>query len=297
MHLRLGVLVGMFVVFLSAAVSARPDQPRHSGFIHARLSRDDQFSLGYGSKRSDYETQFMACVAFILTLYLLLSDLWSGLNSGDRLGLYFIITLYGSSGYAVSNHFRSIGRTSSLPDNCFSSLDSDIVGIGIRISVYIQGALISATILLGLFHTNKSPAKEIAVALLTTQASLATILLVKTTSRSLDAVSALLGLTMLDALLAAGTMILSVKDVLAARWLVYLSAVIQLGGFLALGIGVHSFSQLPGNTSECKGLGMPFMGPLIFGTGAPWLYWIHFAYRCTTSIHAVFDKHAPHAVL
>jgi hypothetical protein len=106
---------------------------------------------------------------------------------------------------------------------CLGLIDSDIVGVGMRYSLFIQAVAVLTVILLGLFHGKPTGIKEIGAGILLSQAGITLSLAVHMADRMLNHLDAILGFIILNALIAGTTILLSTKEVLAARWMVYVA--------------------------------------------------------------------------
>jgi len=90
--------------------------------------------------------------------------------------------------------------------------------------------------------------------LLLTQLGLTVALIVRMRCHSLTHLDAVFGFIVLDAQLAATTMILSIKEVLATRWKIYITSSVQFLGFVVLGIGMGMLKKFISPAPGCESL-------------------------------------------
>jgi hypothetical protein len=103
--------------------------------------------------------------------------------------------------------------------------------------------------------------------LLLTQLGLTVALIVRMRSHSL---------THLDAQLAATTMILSTKEVLATHWMIYITSSVQFLGFIVLGIGMGMLTMFTSPAPGCESFSVEWIGRIEpLGQGPPTIFWVY----------------------
>ncbi|KAF8243763.1 hypothetical protein K440DRAFT_636841 [Wilcoxina mikolae CBS 423.85] len=182
-------------------------------------------------------------------------------------------------GYYHACYLGLLGA-SRVPEHCTTGVDPDLAGVGIRISTLLQGGAISAIMVLGLFHTKDAGIKEIGICLMLSQLAFAITLCCRMAMGTLNHVDAIIGLVTLDVQLAAVSMLVSAKRVLAARWMVWCIAVIQLVGYVVLGFGMGHLNKISGTAGGCENFGIVWFGyirPL--GHAVSPEYWFFYTWR------------------
>ncbi|KAF8253240.1 hypothetical protein K440DRAFT_657736 [Wilcoxina mikolae CBS 423.85] len=172
-----------------------------------------------------------------------------------------------------------------IPGHCIVGLDGDLAGVGVRAALYVQGIVLSRVLLLGLVHTEDTGVKEIGASLMISQLAFSMSLALRMTLGTLNHLDAMIGLISLDAQLAAVSMLLSTKQVLAARWMVVMICICQLVGFVTLGIGMGRFRHVVEKVDGCDKFIIGWFGyirPL--REGPPIVYWCYFIWRIVTWI-------------
>ncbi|OAA76160.1 hypothetical protein LEL_05844 [Akanthomyces lecanii RCEF 1005] len=120
-------------------------------------------------------------------------------------------------------------------------VDGDIGGEGIRIAMWAQIATLITITMLGIFQCNALGAKEIGAGLAITHISLAISMTVQMKRKSLTSADAIVGAMLLDAQGSALSLQLVAKQVLAARWQVWIIVGCQVIGIALLPVVVAKF--------------------------------------------------------
>ena len=173
---------------------------------------------------------------------------------------------------------RSTILQTTIPEDCIVDLDADLVGVGIRASLYVQGIVASGILLLGLVHREGMGVKEIGASLMLSQLALATSLALRMKLGTLNHLDAIFGLISLDAQLAAVSMLLSTKQVLAARWMVILVCCCHFVGFATLGVGMGRFKYVVMVANGCEDFTIGWFGYIHPLQGSPPEYWLYFTW-------------------
>jgi hypothetical protein len=135
-------------------------------------------------------------------------------------------------------------------------------------------------VLFGLFSQKLPGIKELGIGLLQTQAGFTFPLAVHINDRTLSPLDAIFGFIILDTLIACTTILLSTKEVLAARWLVYVASFLQMASFIVLGVGLVMLQKMVSPTTGCEKLIIIWIGRIEpFGQGVPFDLWLYFVWR------------------
>ncbi|KAF8535852.1 hypothetical protein BDD12DRAFT_808230 [Trichophaea hybrida] len=215
-------------------------------------------------------------VAIVIALYTIIERKSTFMTSFGTLSRITVSAIYMLMGMYKS---RDITLQTTTPGDCIVDLDADLAGVGVRASLYVQGIVASGILFLGLVHREDTGVKEIGASLMLSQLALTTSLALRMKLGTLNHLDAIFGLISLDAQLAAVSMLLSTKQVLAARWMVILVCFCHLVGFATLGIGMGRFKYVVMVADGCEnftigwyGITRPFQGP------SP-VYWLYFTWR------------------
>jgi hypothetical protein len=213
----------------------------------------------------------------------------------DRRFLFYGIVFLGTTRLALDETIgilhqsphHSIGRCvaeasydSDFRARCLGLIDSDIVNVGMWYSLFIQAVPVRTVILLGLFHGKPTGIKELGAGILLSQAGTTLSLAVHMADRTLNHLDAIFGFIILNALIAGTTILLSTEEVLAARWMVYVASLLQLTGFVVLGVGLGMLQKVISTATGYEKFGVIWLGWVEpFGKGVPFDLWLYFFWR------------------
>lgn len=184
------------------------------------------------------------------------------------LGLAFAAASF--AGKYGQQHAAVPSTATSAPSSCGNAstamVDGDIGGEGIRIAMWSQILTLITITTLGIFQCNALGAKEIGAGLAITHISLAISMMVQMKRKTLTSADAIVGAMLLDAQGSALSLQLVVKQVLAARWQVWIIIGCQAVGIALLPVIVANF--LTGDFIEGGG------NPSCFCIEAFWWGWV-----------------------
>ncbi|VUC25051.1 unnamed protein product [Clonostachys rosea] len=190
----------------------------------------------------------------------------------------------------------SSAASTTCPDPPVFTVDADIGGEGIRIVVLGQIAALVAITLLGTFHCQTLGVKEIGAGLAITHVSLIIALLVQVGRGTLTSADAIVGAMLLDAQGSALGISLVAKEVLAARWQVWIIIGCQMFGlccipFLVGSIHAGHFAGRAGNSCLCiTAFWWGWIGecPGTTGPGEATIFWLYYACRLIGFVQNAF---------
>lgn len=214
--------------------------------------------------------------AIVFALCIIIERKATAMTTFGTLSLITVSAMYVLMGTSKS---RSTILQTTIPEDCIVDLDADLVGVGIRASLYVQGIVASGILLLGLVHREDMGVKEIGASLMLSQLALATSLALRMKLGTLNHLDAIFGLISLDAQLAAVSMLLSTKQVLAARWMVILVCCCHFVGFATLGVGMGRFKYVVMVANGCEDFTIGWFGYIHPLQGPPPEYWLYFTWR------------------
>ncbi|KAI0387715.1 hypothetical protein F5Y04DRAFT_240822 [Hypomontagnella monticulosa] len=181
-------------------------------------------------------------------------------------------------------------------DQCRTDVDADIGGDGVRISIWVQEAVLLTIAILGTFHPFSTGAKEVGAGLVITHVSLVIAILVQMGQQTLTSVNAVVGAMILDAQNNVLSIQLVAKETLASRWQVWVVLLSQALGIVVLPIVVANFTRGSFTIEDCNCFSafwwawLSDCATLSGESSEASVFWVYYGFRCLIFCQSCFHS-------